>query len=399
MRLVIILFALSISLKADPVFEKWSDLYRADLDFFEMSLELESGEKEVKAEAFIQVVWDKIFDSEKPENRIEATKRLSSIKVEDFSLAQKLKLFVMAKELDVTLSFQKNDFVREDWSREAILTYLSLKENYPSALRDILLPKNDLSESTFSEFEKSKGTDHWAGDQINSLLSYDPSFRGGFRNYKNGIRLYMFCRHNREYPCLMVMKDSSGDWVKDDQGRVWTQPKLAMSRRGLPSHQVNGETPQGVYTIDSVMPETNRQLVFGKYRRLILNFINQSRSEKDLLSLIPKSVQGMTWWRQSVVARDVGRSLLRIHGTGILNVDPASNWFPFFPTSGCVASRENTYSGVGYHDQRSLLDTMMMGMNLNPEYRNETRLKGLLYVVNLDSREEAVKEEDIIPYL
>jgi hypothetical protein len=324
---------------------------------------------------------------------------LSSLEVGVFSVAQKLKLIVMAKELGLDLSLQKEDLIKEVWTRETILTYLSLKDNYPAGLEGIQPPQNNLIESVLTEFNLSKSSDHWGGNQVNSLVSYDPSFRGGFRNYKSGVRLYMFCRHNREHPCLMVMKNSSGEWVRDAQGKIWTQPKLAMSRRGLPSHQVNGETPQGVYTIDSVMPEPNRQLVFGKYRRLILNFINRSRSERDLLSLMPKSVQGMAWWRQSVVARDVGRALLRIHGTGILNIDPASNWFPFFPTSGCVASRENTYSGVGYHDQRGLLDTMMMGMNLNPEYRNETRLKGLLYVVNLDTREEAVQEDDIIPYL
>ena len=30
--------------------------------------------------------------------------------------------------------------------------------------------------------------------------------------------------------------------------------------RGLPSNVVNGQTPQGVHTIDSVMPEANRQI-------------------------------------------------------------------------------------------------------------------------------------------
>jgi uncharacterized iron-regulated protein len=60
MRLVIlfVIFTLSFSLRAESNFEKWSDLYRADLEFYEMSLELERGDNEVKAEAFIQVVWD-----------------------------------------------------------------------------------------------------------------------------------------------------------------------------------------------------------------------------------------------------------------------------------------------------------------------------------------------------
>lgn len=398
MRLITLIAAIafSFSLKASPTFELWTDLYRADLGFFE---NLERGEDQVKAEAFIQVVWDKIFDSEKEGDREEAKKRMETLDISSFTLSQKLKLLVMANELEMEIRLDSKALTKENWTREDYLTYLSLEQDYPQALKGLEPPKGELFDLTSNEFLKSTDKDEWSGDQVSKLLSFDPNLRGGFRNYKNGIRLYMFCRHNREHPCLLVMKDAKGNWVRDGQGNVWTQPKLAMSRRGLPSHQVNGETPQGVYTIDSVMPEANRQVVFGKYRRLILNFINSSRSEKDLLSLMPKDVQTMAWWRQSVVARDVGRALLRIHGTGIPNIDPSSSWYPFYPTSGCVASRENTYDGVSYHDQRSLLDTMMMGMNLNPEFENETRLKGLLYVVNLDSREEAVSQDDVIPYL
>jgi hypothetical protein len=197
----------------------------------------------------------------------------------------------------------------------------------------------------------------------------------------------------------MVMKDKNGRLVREANGQVWSQPKLALSGRGLPSHQVNGHTPQGVYLINSVMPSADQQKVFGKYRRLKLDFVESSRREKKLLRFIPDSLQKYSWWRENVVARDVGRILLRIHGTGLINDDPASSWYPFYPTSGCVASRENTYDGVTYKDQRLLLDTMMNASGLRAQYANETSLTGLLYVVNIDSKEEAVTLEEIAEHL
>jgi len=95
----------------------------------------------------------------------------------------------------------------------------------------------------------------------------------------------------------------------------------------------------------------------------------------------------------------VGRSLFRIHGTGRINTDPASSWYPLYPTSGCIASRENTYDQVTYNDQQILLNEMMTSMGLTPTYNNETKILGLLYVVDLNSEERAVEFKDIRPFL
>ncbi|MBH48103.1 MAG: hypothetical protein CME71_08025 [Halobacteriovorax sp.] len=210
--------------------------------------------------------------------------------------------------------------------------------------------------------------------------------------YADGIRLYMFCRSDRNYPCMMVMKDKWGMPVEEN-GKIWTQPAMAASSRGIPYNITNGNTPAGVHLINAVMPEANRQDAFGKFRRIILNFVPASENEDLTKALLHESAHDLPFWRQANVARDVGRDLLRIHGTGRINGDPTSAHYPFRKTSGCVSKREGTYPEATYIDQRKMLDTMMGALDLEPEYSNETNIKGIFTIVDLNDEKAAVSAE------
>ena len=96
-----------------------------------------------------------------------------------------------------------------------------------------------------------------------------------------------------------------------------------------------------------------------------------------------------------MVARDAGRNLLRIHGTGKINTDPSTPYFPFMRTSGCIAQKENTYEGVTYQDQRELLDDVMLAMDMEPEFNNGPKIKGILYLMDLDDKSAPVTLEDL----
>ena len=345
--------------------------------------------------AVVTSMWDNVFEDGSSEKISKVKTTLGDLETDNLPVALKLKVNVLKNKLGLNIKSDES-WDEADWSKNDLLSYFSLKENYGDFISpNINAKSSSLYKEAEAEFKKAISKDEWADEQISDLLSFEPRWRRSLRGYKNKVRLYMFCRHNHEHPCLMLMKDTAGNWRRDSKGNLWAQPKLGLSRHGLPAHQVNGNTPQGIYTIDSVMPEPNRQLVFGKFRRLILNFISSSRNEKDFLSLMPGSTQGLSWWREGKLARDVGRSLLRIHGTGLMNLDPASSWYPFFPTSGCITSRENTYDGVEYRDQRHLLDEMMEASGLSANYNNETKLKGLLYVIDINSEERPVELADI----
>lgn len=216
-------------------------------------------------------------------------------------------------------------------------------------------------------------------------------YEGG--HYINAFRLFMFCRQDRHYPCLMVMKNSDNQPIYVNR-KLWSQPALALSASNLPYNVSNGHTPQGVYQLDSVMPVADQQLSFGKFRRVIVNFVPKSPSEEDHGYLLPKSHMSETWWKQAPEARDLGRALFRIHGTG-KQADAGTTYFPFRPTAGCMSQRENTYDGVTYIDQQLLLNRMMDTLHLVPQFENETSIKGLLYLIEIDNKKAAVTLGDL----
>lgn len=214
--------------------------------------------------------------------------------------------------------------------------------------------------------------------------------------YKDGVKIFMFCRQNRLYPCLMVMRDLNDEVVREEDGTIWTHEALASSARDLPSHVRNGNTPAGIFTIDSVMPYADQRISFGKFRRMILNFIPKSKNESNIKALLPLSSHQESWWRPTLLARDVGRNLFRIHGSGKLSLEPEAPYHPFIRTAGCIAQRENTYDGVHYKDQRELLDDIMQAMQLVPKFQNETKIKGVLYLMELDDTLAPVTIDDLL---
>jgi len=395
---------LSLASQNNSEFESLFESFKSAPDAYSawalMQPQLANQEKRSLTDrALVFALWDQAFEDNKESlksSAILSLAKLNTLILEDV-------LFVRAAAIKLGVGFSLSSLERsrlddrQEWSEEALITLETLSEYFEGL--DLFSNKMSRRERRRLEFLKeSSRKDEWESWQIKDLLSFSPRWRRSMRSYQNGPKLYLFCRHNREFPCMMVMKNADGNWVREN-GKIWSQQKLALSRKGIPSHKVNGHTPQGIYTIDSVMPSTNRKIVFGKFRRLIINFIEKDRNDKTMMSLMPESLESLGWWKAGAVARDVGRSLLRIHGTGTRNINSSSPWYPFYPTVGCVASKENTYNGVSYVDQRELLDTMMESMGLSPRYSNETKLKGLLYVVDINSEEAPVSLEEIEPLL
>ncbi len=205
-------------------------------------------------------------------------------------------------------------------------------------------------------------------------------------NYKNDeLSMFAIFNSDRHKPGRIIVRDSFGRFVHNNNGSVWSVPILGVSGRGLPFNHSNGSTPCGVFTVDSVMPETNHHYEFGKFRRLIVNFIKSSKGEDNIKQMLPKSQYNKSWWTQSVVARELGRSLLRIHGTGTINKNPLTKYFPMIPSSGCLTTTETHLWGmVQINHQRSLLNTLMKAQGLESTYENESKIHGVLYVIDFD---------------
>jgi hypothetical protein len=261
-----------------------------------------------------------------------------------------------------------------------------------------------LSEQASVSLEQAKA-------KIDQLKKYNPISHAEIRSlvlktpdgayyengaYKDTIRLFLFCREDRSYPCLFIMKDIFGQLVREDT-ILWTLPALAKSARNIVYNQVNGETPTGIHLIDSVMPIADKPLVYGKFRRMILNWLPKDKDggKEMALHFLPSNLKNSKWWKRSSIARDVGRKYLRIHGTGRVNTQPHISYYPLTPTQGCISMREGNYFSKDFRDQRNILDQALKSSRLLPVYNNEPHLKGVLYVINIDKQKKSVTPETL----
>jgi hypothetical protein len=343
-----------------------------------------------------RILIDALWDIEE-EGTHDVRSALQQVTPEFFSLPEQLRLAVLAYRAgtQADLSALSTLILASVQTDEILgLQILSLKhELRKMGLEDLVAA----SKKHFPGIDNLISlSDKSIGDQTNlayDLWNYQPD--SSLDASKSGTKLYMFCRTNRSYPCIFTLRDKHFKAVTLPNGDLWTQPALAYSARGLPYHQRNGNTPAGIHQIEGVMPTADQTLLFGKFRRLILGFIPPSPNESELISLLPPSSHDTTWWRQSVVARDIGRNLMRIHGSGRENKDTTAQWFPLMRTNGCVSQRENKYNGVEYRDQDNLLKTLMRAQGLEVKRENELKIKGILYLIELNNEARPVTISDL----
>jgi hypothetical protein len=344
---------------------------------------------------YVDALWDALDEAP----TTEALKTLNQVQTIHFDLVDKLRVSILR------IRYGRESTIPEVLKADVINSLRSLNADLKliyivAAYEKELSQAGDLAKiyPEYYHIIPDKDKVNTVTDEMIADLFYKTPDVTTYMNgeYSRSIKLLVFCRTNRLHQCLMIMKDIYGNPVRNEDGTLWTHKALASSKQGLPSYVRNGNTPAGILTIDSVMPTADQQISFGKFRRLILNFIPKSKDEVLLKSLLPESSKSDYWWTSGTTARDIGRNLLRIHGTGKINPDPTVPYYPFMRTSGCIAQRENTYEGVTFIDQRNLLDQMMEAMSLEPIYANETAIKGILYLVELDDKDASVEIEDLI---
>lgn len=204
-----------------------------------------------------------------------------------------------------------------------------------------------------------------------------------FKNQK--LTVFVLLKRDRKRPGILLVRAPDGRFLTKQNQDVWSIPILGLSGRGLSFNHSNGHTPTGVFSLDSVMPLADKNFEFGEFKRLIVNFIKASPQEAEIKKLLPPNHQQLNWWKPSIVGRELGRSLLRIHGTGRVNLNPLTSFYPFVSTSGCLATNEATFFGLKKaQDQRLLLDSLMRALDLAETEENECKIHGLLYVVEFD---------------
>jgi hypothetical protein len=166
--------------------------------------------------------------------------------------------------------------------------------------------------------------------------------------------VYSLQRKNRNYPGIVLVRDSSGNFVRDDKGGIFYVQQLARSITNLPTYLTNGNTPQGIFRMQGfavsasnfIGPTPNIQLAMPYEIRVNIfmadNSITDTAWTADLYrKLLPAACRNYFPLMGSYYASQAGRTETIAHGT---TIDPAyykgSSYWPHTPTLGCLCTKE-----------------------------------------------------------
>lgn len=145
------------------------------------------------------------------------------------------------------------------------------------------------------------------------------------------LHLYVICSRDRGVLCQTVLKDRQGNFVRQG-GQLWSMPLLLRSIHGVRWNFVRGDSPQGIYRIESIVPQPDDEFfrAYGQFS-LINLYVPHEPGAREFLpgrsgtftgdvnayrALLPPSWRNYFPIQQSYWAGRIGRSLFRIHGTG-----------------------------------------------------------------------------------
>lgn len=273
--------------------------------------------------------------------------------------------------------------------------YLQLEDKEEKTTAEINLKELLTYEPQWEEIQKEEESLRPTGDASDYELQ-KWKYLERLLKYSEGPRLFVLCRQNREYACLMLMRNEKGEWAKGqgkNKDNWWSHRAMASSNKGWSFYKRLGHTPAGIYTIDGVMPFNNRRQLFGKFHRLILNYLpgNASDLSYNKLMIPLKNQEEESWWKQAPLAKTLGRNLLRIHGTG-KKARRISSYYPLVKTNGCISQIEGKYGKKLIQDQKDLINELQRMQNI----KRMSEIKGLLYVIEIDNQESEVTLSEII---
>lgn len=223
---------------------------------------------------------------------------------------------------------------------------------------------------------------------------------------KKNVVVYSFQRKNRNFPGLVIVKDTNGIFISDDTGEIFAVTQLARSITNLPSYLTNGNTPQGIFRMlgfavsksAAIGPTENIQLTMP-FETSIQHFLKDSTVMDTVWTpglyerLLPGSLKKYHPLFQSYYASAIGRTEVIAHGT---TVDPAyykgQTYYPYTPTQGCLCTKEIWSEADGERlisDQQKLVAAIKKAGGAD----------GYLIVIEIDDQQKAVDIKEILHYL
>jgi hypothetical protein len=218
--------------------------------------------------------------------------------------------------------------------------------------------------------------------------------------------VYSIQRKNRNYPGIAIIRDSTGNFITDADGNIFSVPQLARSITNLPGYLTNGNTPQGIFRMNgfavsrsaAIGPTENIQLMmpFETSPQYFLkdSSITDTVWTKELYErLLPNALKKYLPLFGSYYASAIGRTEIIAHGT---TVDPSyytgTTYYPYTPTQGCLCTKEIWSDANGRRtvsDQQKLVDAVKKAGGAN----------GYLIVIEIDDKQQPVTLQDVLPFL
>jgi hypothetical protein len=241
--------------------------------------------------------------------------------------------------------------------------------------------------------------------------------------------LYIVCASDRDRLCQAIAKDSEGNFLTEANGKLWTVPLLLQSLHRIDWNFSNGITPQGIYRMEGLEPQTLSKIkdiptdsefrAYGQFQlvKLFMPFESQVKQfipgmkgafKQDIQAyqtLLPPSWRNHFPLQQSYWAGKLGRSFIRIHGSGFapgyfrsnspaitLGMRTADNWNPAL---GCLSALEL------YDTEGKLIQADMPKILQGLRQVGKGKVIGYAIVVDLAPNQEPIDQinKAIIPSL
>lgn len=215
------------------------------------------------------------------------------------------------------------------------------------------------------------------------------------------IVIYSIQRLNRDFAGLLIIKKPNGKFLRDESGEIFSIPQLARAITDLPGYITNGNTPEGILSIQGIDisknvfigPSPNLQLVLpyevnpAKYFH---SEIIDTVWNKDFYSnLLPDSWKEYLPIYEAYYAGKAGRNEIIAHGT---TIDPGfyknKSYYPFTPSLGCLTTKELW----SYETGKIVESDQIKLMNAFNDVGFDN---GYFVVVNIDDRESPIEFEEL----
>lgn len=216
--------------------------------------------------------------------------------------------------------------------------------------------------------------------------------------------VYSFQRWNRDFAGLAVVQLEDGTFARGEDGKLLVFRQLARAATNLPYFLTNGNTPQGIFSINGT--DVSRNLLIGPTPNIqtLLPFEREANfwfmgydstitPFDNYISLLPNKWRNYVPMMETFYAGKSGRSEIIMHGTTIESkYFKNEKFYPLAPTDGCLCANESWNSENGYlakSDQLGLINT----------FNRTAERRGLLFVINISNEQKPVSVDDIEPYI